>query len=90
MALSKLRLPLTDGWIGHRSDVKCRTYYEVFQLQFYQFESGRPSGVDLGLAVNELEQPDGRVDCCVVVGSEGRGLGYHGRTQNQGLADPVK
>ena len=63
---------------------------KFFSFKFYQFESGRPSGVNLGLAVNELEQPDGRIDSSVVVGSEGRGLGYHGRTQNQGLAHPVK
>ena len=63
---------------------------KFFSFKFYQFQSGRPRGVDLGLAVDELEQPDGRVDCFVVVGREGRGLGYHGRAQNPGLAHPVK
>ena len=63
---------------------------KYFSSSFYQFESGRSSGVDLGLAVDELEQPDGRIDSSVVIGREGRGLGYHGRAQDQGLAHPVK
>ena len=63
---------------------------KFFSYKFYQFESGRSRGVDLGLAVDELEQSDGRIDSSVVVGRKRRGLGYHGRTQNKGLAHPVK
>ena len=55
----------------------------------YQLESGRAGGVYFGLAVNELEEPDGRVDGHVVVGSEGRGLSYHGRPQDQSFTHSV-